>query len=107
MEERKRKISERLLSRVNDGLIEETKDLLKSGITHERLEFLGLEYKFTSMFLRQIITKEELIQQLQTAIFQFAKRQMTWFRKMGREGVKIHWINPADPVDQIIELLEN
>ncbi|MGZ4098818.1 MAG: tRNA (adenosine(37)-N6)-dimethylallyltransferase MiaA [Bacteroidia bacterium] len=106
IEERKRKITERLISRINNGLIEETEDLLKDGIPHERLEFLGLEYKFTSLFIRKLITREEFIKQLQTAIFQFSKRQMTWFRKMEKEGVKIHWIRPGEPFEKVIELLE-
>ncbi len=92
-ETRNKLISERLIQRINNGLIEEVEKLLSMGISHQRLEFLGLEYKFASHFLQNKISKEELIQQLQTAIFQFAKRQMTWFRKMEKEGVKIHWIN--------------
>ncbi|MBA2614152.1 MAG: tRNA (adenosine(37)-N6)-dimethylallyltransferase MiaA [Bacteroidetes bacterium] len=92
IEERKENIYKRLIHRVNNGLIEETQSLLKTGITHERLQFLGLEYKFVSNYLQSKISKEELIIQLSTAINQFSKRQMTWFRKMEKEGVKINWI---------------
>jgi len=90
---RRQRISERLNKRLNEGLIEEVQHLLDTGITHERLQLFGLEYKFVSHYLQQRITREELFTQLQTAIFQFAKRQMTWFRKMEKEGVGIHWIN--------------
>ena len=78
-----------MISRLNNGLIEEVESLLANGITHERLQFLGLEYKFISLYLQNKISKEELILQLSTAINQFAKRQMTWFRRMEKEGVKI------------------
>ncbi len=96
VEERKKAISERLTARINNGLIEEVKVLLDKGISHERLVFLGLEYKFVSFFLQNRISKLELYQQLETAIFQFSKRQMTWFRKMEKEGVKIHWIKKEE-----------
>lgn len=89
---RKKLISERLQKRLNNGLIEEAQDLLKSGLSHERLQLLGLEYKFVSNYLQNKISKEELFTQLQTAIFQFSKRQLTWFRKMEKEGVQIHWV---------------
>lgn len=103
-EERKQRITRRLHQRLA-GLIEETEALLKEGITHERLAFFGLEYKFASLFLLQKITKEELMVQLETAIFQFAKRQMTWFRKMEKEGVTIHWVKPDQDVRQLVKQL--
>lgn len=93
VEKRRDLIYSRLILRLNNGLIEEVEDLLKKGLTHERLQFLGLEYKFISLYLQDKISKEELILQLSTAINQFAKRQMTWFRKMEKEGVKINWVN--------------
>jgi tRNA dimethylallyltransferase len=92
LEVRKQKVSDRLKKRLDEGLIEEVQSLLNKGISHERLQFFGLEYKFVSCYLLQQLSKEELIAQLQTAIFQFAKRQMTWFRKMEKEGVQIHWV---------------
>jgi len=92
IETRKKQISQRLQKRLNEGLIDEVEGLLKRGITHERLELFGLEYKFVSRYLRKEISKDELFTQLQTAIFQFAKRQMTWFRKMENEGVEINWM---------------
>lgn len=95
-ETRRRRIAQRLEQRLNSGLIEETESLLKQGLSHERLQFFGLEYKFCSLYLQGKISKEQLQQQLQTAIFQFAKRQMTWFRKMEREGVPVHWVETPD-----------
>lgn len=103
IEERKRLISQRLLHRINTGLIEEVSQLLENGITHERLQLLGLEYKFVSDYLQKKLSKEELIRHLQTAIFQFAKRQMTWFRRMEKDGVHIHWINKTDSLETLID----
>lgn len=102
-EERKKLIANRLLHRINNGLIEEVNKLLESDVTHQRLQLFGLEYKFVSDFLQNKISKEELIAQLQTAIFQFAKRQMTWFRKMEKEGVQINWIEKNYPLEKLID----
>ena len=93
-EERDKRIDERLEQRLENGLIEEVEGLLKKGITHDKLQFLGLEYKFISLYLLGKLTKEELSIQLSTAIHQFAKRQMTWFRRMERNGVEIEWVDP-------------
>lgn len=101
VDHRRQLISERLKKRLDNGLIDEIQGLLKSGITHERLLLFGLEYKFVSFYLQHKITKEELFQQLQTAIFQFAKRQMTWFRKMEKEGILIHWVSASEINDQL------
>lgn len=106
IESRKQKISGRLVKRIENGLIEEVEGLIKQGISHERLENLGLEYKFVSRFIRKEINKEQLISNLQTAIFQFAKRQMTWFRKMEKEGVEIHWLRPDEDVDALARPLK-
>ena len=77
-------------------MIKEVENLIDSGITFEKLEFFGLEYKFIAKYLKQELTYEEMFEKLNTAIHQFAKRQMTWFRKMEREGLKIHWIENAE-----------
>lgn len=95
-EERKQRITTRLQQRLDNGLIEETEQLLRQGLSHQRLQQLGLEYKFVSLYLLGEISRAELFTHLQTAIFQFAKRQMTWFRKMEKEQVPIHWINPKN-----------
>lgn len=91
-EERRERISRRLLKRVDEGLIEEVNGLLNRGVTHEDLIFYGLEYKYVSEYLRGILQKEEFVKQLETAIHQFAKRQMTFFRSMERKGVVIQWL---------------
>jgi tRNA dimethylallyltransferase len=95
-DEIKKRITERLKKRLNEGMIDEVKHLLNSGITFERLASFGLEYKFVSMYLQNKLSFDEMFQKLNTAIHQFSKRQMTWFRKMEREGVKIEWLNGAD-----------
>lgn len=98
-ETRNKRIDDRLKYRLEHGLIEEAENLIKQGVSHERLQFLGLEYKFLSHYLQRNITKEELYTKLSTAIHQFAKRQMTWFRRMERQGIQIQWIdtNTFDP----------
>ena len=95
-DEVRQRITERLRRRLREGMIEEVKNLLDSGISFERLISFGLEYKFISLHLKGELTYDEMLQRLNTAIHQFAKRQMTWFRKMEREGVKINWLNGAD-----------
>ena len=106
IETRKKLISERLLNRLQNGLIEEVESLLISGVTHQRLELLGLEYKFVSYYLQNKISKEELFPRLQTSIFQFAKRQMTWFRKMEKEGVHINWLTKPIDLTRVLEEIE-
>jgi len=91
--EHKKLISQRLKKRLESGMIEEVERLLKSGITHEKLCFFGLEYKYVSLFIRKELTYNDMFQKLNSAINQFAKRQMTWFRKMEREGVLINWVD--------------
>jgi tRNA dimethylallyltransferase len=83
------RITQRLKTRLNSGLIEEVENLIQQGVSTEKLLFYGLEYKFVTLYLLGKISKIELFQQLNTAIHQFAKRQMTWFRKMQREGVEM------------------
>lgn len=95
-EEIKRRITERLKKRLDEGMIEEVKILLGSGITHDKLKFFGLEYKFISLYLETKIDYEQMFEDLNRAIHKFAKRQMTWFRKMEREGVEINWFDTVD-----------
>lgn len=86
-------IRKRLVERLDEGMIEEVEALHNQGFSYERMERLGLEYKFVSEFLEgKIKTKDEMVQGLYTAICQFAKRQETWFRGMERKGVYIHWL---------------
>lgn len=92
----RQKITDRLKKRLDEGMINEVKLLLSKGITHERLLTLGLEYKYITLFLMNKLSFEDMFNKLNTSIHQFAKRQMTWFRKMEREGIKINWLNGAD-----------
>ena len=92
-EERNARIDARLDARLQGGLIEEVKGLLDSGIRPEDLMYYGLEYKFVTQPVLGILSYEEMRTLLSNAIHQFAKRQMTWFRGMEKDGVKIHWTN--------------
>ncbi len=92
----KKRITERLKKRLTAGMIEEIQKLLDSGVTYERLLKLGLEYKFIALYLKGELSYNDMFTKLNSAINAFAKRQMTWFRKMEREGVKINWIEKAD-----------
>ena len=93
-EERVERIDRRLDERLEDGLIEEIKGLLDSGIPAEDLLWYGLEYKFVTQYVLGKLSYDEMHILLANAIHQFAKRQMTWFRGMERDGVRIHWVRP-------------
>lgn len=95
-QEIKNRITARLKKRLQNGMIEEVKRMIENGITYERLDLFGLEYKFIGRFLKGDLNYNDMYQKLNSAIHAFAKRQMTWFRKMEREGVKIHWIEGQD-----------
>ena len=100
-------ISIRLKERLDEGMIEEVQSIHDSGISWERLEKLGLEYRFCSEFLQgKISTKEELYEDLFIAIRQFAKRQETWFRMMEKKGVEIHWLNAGSKTERIEQAKE-
>lgn len=88
----KENIRNRLKKRLNSGMIDEVEGLLNSGISHQKLRFFGLEYKFLSMYINGELNYNDMYQKLVSSIIQFSKRQMTWFRKMEKEGVKIHWL---------------
>jgi len=90
------RITKRLNNRLNSGMIEEVEALLIGGVTHHRLDTLGLEYRFISRFLKGDYSKDEMTGLLNTAIHQFAKKQMTFFRNMEKNGIKIHWIPEGD-----------
>jgi tRNA dimethylallyltransferase len=90
------RIRTRLVERIDAGMIEEVQGLLAQGVPSERLEFLGLEYRYVTDYLEgRLATKEELVEKLFVAICQFAKRQGTWFRRMERRGACIHWVDRA------------
>lgn len=93
-EERNRRIDARLDARIAEGMADEVKGLLDSGIPAENLTYYGLEYKFVTQYVLGVLSLEEMKMLLGNAIHQFAKRQMTWFRGMERKGIKIHWVEP-------------
>jgi len=95
-EENKKRITERLKKRLNSGMIEEVEELLRKGISKEKLEYFGLEYKFVSQYIEGKLNYNDMFQKLNSSIHSFAKRQMTWFRKMEREGVVINWFHPEN-----------
>lgn len=109
-DERRKKISDRLSYRMNHGLIEEVKRLIEQGLTYDDLDYYGLEYKWVGQYLQKKITKRELFEGLSTAIHQFAKKQMTWFRRMEKRGYPIHWLSSSNSVvlniDSILDLIQ-
>jgi tRNA dimethylallyltransferase len=103
------RITERLNNRLQNGMIEEVQALLDKGLTPDQLKFYGLEYRYITMFLMKELDYQKMITLLNTAIHQFAKRQMTWFRRMERNGFTIHWIdgsfNPKEKTEYVKALL--
>lgn len=99
---RRMKIMRRLDQRLQDGMVDEVKSLLDSGIPADDLIYYGLEYKFVTEYILGKSTFEEMHRSLEIAIHQFAKRQMTWFRGMERRGFTIHWIDAADSMEEKI-----
>jgi tRNA dimethylallyltransferase len=99
-DDRRRRITGRLEARLEEGLVDEVKKLLESGITPDELIFYGLEYKFVTLYITGNITYGEMKEKLNTAIHQFAKRQMTWFRRMERKGHTIHWLDHIDGMEE-------
>jgi len=102
-EARREKITRRLRERLENGLFEEVENLLKNHLTFDDLEYYGLEYKWLGQYLKNEISKETLFEGLNIAIHQFAKRQMTWFRKMEADGYKIHWIDVNLPLEERVQ----
>jgi tRNA dimethylallyltransferase len=89
----KKRITARLKIRIKNGMIDEVEKLLKKGIGYEKLDFFGLEYKYVGLYLKKELDYNDMFQKLNNAIHKFAKKQMTWFRKMEKEGIKIIWID--------------
>jgi tRNA dimethylallyltransferase len=106
---RRQRITNRLKQRLDEGMLDEVQKLLDSGLTPEQLIYYGLEYKYLTLHLTGQLSYTEMFRQLEIAIHQFAKRQMTWFRGMEKRGTKIHWINGHLPMEEkvakIIKLL--
>lgn len=102
---RRRRISERLRQRLDSGMVYEVKNLIDSGVTTETLIYYGLEYKFITLYLSGKLSFAEMVRDLEIAIHQFAKRQMTWFRGMERKGIKIHWIDGKLPMEEKVRII--
>lgn len=102
-ETRRSRISQRLKERLKTGMVEEVETLLKSGVSPEDLIYYGLEYKFLTQYVVGDLSYDEMFSGLEVAIHQFAKRQMTWFRKMERSGSNIHWLDGFMPLEEKVQ----
>lgn len=103
---RRERISKRLRDRLDEGLIEEVERLLAQGVTEDQMIYYGLEYKYVTLYIMRKLSFDMMFRNLEIAIHQFAKRQMTWFRGMERKGVVIHWIDGSLPLDRRISEVE-
>lgn len=99
---RREKISRRLRTRLDEGMVDEVRAILATGVKPEDLIYYGLEYKFLTLYIIGQLTYDEMVSQLEIAIHQFAKRQMTWFRGMERRGLHIHWLDATLPTEEKI-----
>jgi tRNA dimethylallyltransferase len=104
-ETRRKRISYRLKQRLDSGMIEEVKNLISLGVNPETLIYYGLEYKYITLYLTGKLSFEVMVKDLEIAIHQFAKRQMTWFRGMERRGIKINWIDGNIPIEEKVEMV--
>ena len=100
---RREKITRRLKARLEEGMCDEIRSLIDGGVNPDDLIYYGLEYKFVTEYVVGKTSYEEMFRQLEIAIHQFAKRQMTWFRGMERRGYTIHWIDAAQSMDEKVE----
>ncbi|GAA4410933.1 tRNA (adenosine(37)-N6)-dimethylallyltransferase MiaA [Nibrella viscosa] len=103
VEVRRQRITRRLHERLQNGMIKEVEQLLACGVPAEKLVFYGLEYKFITHYLQGQLDYDTMVNRLETAIHQFAKRQMTFFRKMERDGIPIRWLNGLNTTDTLTE----
>jgi tRNA dimethylallyltransferase len=106
-EVRRERISRRLRERLENGMVEEVRQLLDNGLLPEQLIYYGLEYKYLTLYLTGAMTYDDMASGLEVAIHQFAKRQMTWFRGMEKRGVKIHWLDGSLPAGVLVEQIKN
>lgn len=103
---RRKRITERLKQRLEEGMLDEVKSLLDNGLKPEQLLYYGLEYKYLTLHLTGELSYDDMFRGLETAIHQFAKRQMTWFRGMERKGTQIHWLDGYQPLDEKLERIK-
>ena len=106
-ETRRQRITTRLKQRLENGMLDEVQRLLDSGLTPEQLIYYGLEYKYLTLHLTGELSNDEMFRQLEIAIHQFAKRQMTWFRGMEKRGTKIHWIEGHLPLEEKLNKVQD
>jgi tRNA dimethylallyltransferase len=102
-ESTRKRITERLKQRLEEGMLAEAEKLVESGLTHEKLMYYGLEYKYLALYLTGDLDYETMFARLNTAIHQFAKRQMTWYRRMERNGINIRWLDGYMPMEKKLE----
>lgn len=103
---RRQKISRRLRQRLDEGMVDEVRRLIEQGISPDDLIYYGLEYKYLTLYVTGRLTYEEMYRELEIAIHQFAKRQMTWFRGMERRGFTIHWMDASLPMEEKIAFVQ-
>ena len=103
---RREKITRRLRQRLDEGMVDEVRRLLDKGLAPEDLIYYGLEYKYLTLYVTGRLTYDEMFTGLETAIHQFAKRQMTWFRGMERRGFTIHWVDARLPMEEKIAFVK-
>lgn len=104
---RREKITRRLHQRLDEGMVDEVRRLIEQGIRPDDLIYYGLEYKYLTLYVIGELSYDEMFSQLEIAIHQFAKRQMTWFRGMERRGFTIHWIDARRPMDEKITFVKS
>ncbi len=103
----RRRITKRLKERLNGGMIEEVRNLHQAGLSFQQLDDYGLEYRYVGLYLQKVLNRNDLFQKLNSAIHQFAKRQETWFRRMERQGILIHWVEgDKDPSAEILKTIQ-
>lgn len=106
-ESRRRRITERLHARLDAGMVDEVKRLIDSGVAPENLIYYGLEYKYLTLYVTGKLAYSQMVDELEIAIHQFAKRQMTWFRGMERRGIPIHWLPYDMPPDEFVDNIKS
>jgi len=104
-EELRNRIKNRLKERLKAGMIEEVEQLLAKGVSHQQLQYYGLEYKFISLYLQKELSYDEMFDSLLQAIRRFAKKQMTWYRRMEKQGFKIDWIDAKLPLEEKLKFI--